>query len=222
MALVTGTTLTTSSSGAGGSSFNTASISPTANSLVLVATRSNVGTTPNIPTITGASMTWVEITNTLFSSDNGQISLFRSLSSSPGSGALTIDFAGQSQDQIHWQISEFANVDRSGTNGSGAIVQSTTTTASSVTTITATLSAFSSVNNATYGCIGANNTKVFTAGSGFTELGQNNDNSRSIEAEWKNSNDTSVDWTVGANADNFGAIAIEIKNIQVGGFLGIL
>lgn len=222
MPLITASALVTSSSGTGASSYATASITPTANSLVLAAVRANNGTTPNTPTATGCSLTWVAI-DTQAITAAGKITLFRALGAAPTAGAVTFDFGGLNNDQCHWQVSEFANVDTSGTNGSGAIIQSAKVTTDSVTTITVTLAAFTSTNNATYGCLGSNNTKAMTEGTGFTELGEDNANSRTIETEWKNSNDTSVDWTVAANGDTFGAIAVEIKNlIPAGGFFAFL
>ena len=219
MSLVTATHLVTASSGANASSYATASISPTANRLSLAAVRANGPDVPPAPTCSGALMTWVQVATVTYSA--ARLTLFRGLSASPGSGALTFDFGGDNQDQCHWSINEFANVDLSGTNGSGAIVQSATNSGIDVSPLTVTLNAFSSVNNATYGVIGTQDSRVITQGSGFSELGEDDTNSRSIETEWRNDNDTSVDWTL-SSINTCGGIAVEIKNIVNGGFFALM
>jgi hypothetical protein len=208
--MVSATNLT-SNTGSSASSFNTASISPASNALILVSVRSNVGSTVTTPTVSGASMTWVQITATQVAGAADIIYLFRGLSASPGSGALTIDFSGQSQDQTHWIVDQLTGVDTGGTNGSGAIVQSNVNSVSSTTTISVTLSAFGSTSNATYGTIGRNAATAVTAGGSFTQLAQNATNQRAIQSEWAASPQTTVNWTTGSNTDSFGAIAAEIK-----------
>ena len=225
MALVTGTHLTTSSSGTPATSFTTASVSPTSNNLVLIAVHSVVGSgTGNIPTVTGAGLTWVEVNHQYRSGVTTiLITVLRGLGTvTPG--ALTIDFAGQTQTQCSWSVNSFANIDTSGSNGSGAIVQSAVNTNTGTTTgLSITLSAFGSANNATYGAINKSGNNAPAAGSGFTELGTDT-NTQLIETEWKNTNDTSVDWTWGSESASSEGVAIEIKNVSAaaGSFLPFL
>src|SRR3990167_10083775 len=210
---VTATHLTTAVSDTDATSYTTASISPAANNLVLVAVYSHDASAPTAtPTLTGAGLTWVQVgTLTTTGDSQARLTLFRTLSASPGSGALTIDFGGETQNRCMWSISSFGNVDTSGANGAGAVVQSATNTASSVTTLTVTLSAFGNTNNATYGCLGQNaGTQAITAGTGFTELGEANSGEfEAIETEWRVDNDTSVNWTTSEN--NLAGIAVEIR-----------
>lgn len=199
-------------SGASANSFTTASISPDPNFLVLVSVGSaiTVGTV-NIPTVTGAGMTWVEVGHRFDATGSQQITLFRDLSPTPGSGALTIDFAGQSQNECHWSVVEFGEVDAGGTHGSAAVVQSVSATNTSVSTgITVTLAAFANASNVVYGSVHKNTTSNTVPGSGFLELNEDDNNTASIQAEWKNGNDTSVDWTWASALTISEAIAVEI------------
>ena len=209
--------LTSGSSDSDASSYVTASISPSANNLILVAVSSGFGGNPNVPTLSGAGMTWVEIANVNYDPSGTQrtLTLFRSLNASPGSGALTIDFGGQTQARANWIVDEVSGVDTSGTNGSGAVVQSATSSATgSPTNLTVTLGAFSDAGNGTYGTFGwNNNTSTATPGTGFTELVEVNNAGEdlSIQSQWRNDNDTTVDVTLSASAGEIGGIAIEMK-----------
>ncbi len=150
------TDLTSGSSDTNGTSIATASIAPSANSLVIATIGTGKAAPPqNTPTLTGAGMTWVQVRDFLYD-DAGvvrRLTQFRALDSSPGSGALTFDFGGQTQDSFVWTVVEFDNVDTSGTNGSGAVVQEAQfpATVGSHTGTTVVLSAFSGNRNVTYG-----------------------------------------------------------------------
>ena len=151
---ITQSLLTDGSSLTETNSYTTASISPSANQLVLVAIQSidspSVG---NTPTLSGASMTWVEVASvTTRENPHTKLTLFRGLSASPESGVLTIDFAGQDQFRVIWAVSEFDSVDTGGANGADAVVQAVTEVdLAAPTSLTVTLAAFGSTDNATYG-----------------------------------------------------------------------
>lgn len=213
--------LVTNSSTTDAASYNTASISPGANKLILATVVSRTGITadPNQPTLSGNGLTWVAIASVVFdntSSSRRRVTLFRAMGASPSTGAVTIDFGGQTQTACDWNIEEVSGMDTSGTNGSGAIVQSATNfdnaTGTPVSTLTVTLSAFSNTNNATFGAFGYGGTGTSTAGSGFTKLGDVMDGETSIRltTEFRSDNDTSVDISYSA-AGEIGGIAIEIK-----------
>lgn len=211
--------LTTSSSGTGASSYNTASISPASSRLVVVTVR-NLYTsgTANEPTCTGASMTWTKIDTKLSAANTTRVTMFRALAASPGSGALTIDFAGQTQNSCAWSITEFSGVDTGGTNGASAVVQfASNTNTGSQAGITVTLNAFTNTGNATHGVVnkGGNNNPS-AAGDGFTELGIDT-NTQIIESVFKDSNDTTVAWTWTSESATSVAVAIEIATPSGGG-----
>lgn len=228
---VSASNLATTGSSTDANSYATASITPGADKLVLAWVYSIAATTPNTPTASGNSLTWVEIDNQLDKDSLRRLTLFRAMGSSPSSGAVTFDFGGQTQTGCGWSIIEYTGMDTSGTNGSGAIVQSAKNlTASTATSLTVTLGAFSSTNNATAGGFGfpLNTAGLPTAGSGFTRTGQRNQATPnlSIGSEFRSDNDTTVDMASAAASVPWAGIAVEIKEAVAtttnSGFLGFM
>lgn len=199
-------------------SYTTASQTPTANRLQLLLVVSSVGTSgttePNAPTITGNSLNWVRI-HGFWHTARYKLNLYRAMGSAPSAGTLAIDFAGQTQSGCGWHCMEFAGVDTTGTDGSGAIVQRTLdNTGGSTTSHSLTFDApISNNNNATYAAIhlGATN-QAITPTSGFTEMadvGAGTPAGR-LEVEWLAGNtNTTVDWSWTTNSSGT-AIAVEI------------
>ncbi len=207
---ITASNLTNSSTTTDANSYDIASITPSANKLILVSvlSRASSGTT-NVPTLSGNGLTYVEVVNYVTSENANRVTIFRAMGASPTTGAITIDFDGQTQIYCHWSVNEFTGIDTSGTNGSGAIVQSAGNTNSSTNTgLTVTLSAFESSNNAAYGSVRAGN--AVTPGSGFTELSQTTVDTR-FQTQWKDSQDTTVDWTWSSSPAYAVGCAVEIK-----------
>lgn len=210
---VTQSPLTSDANTANQTSYDTASISPGSNRLVLVAVMNfGTGSSPNTPTLSGNGLTYQLIDSQLYQSDFIRLSLFRSMGASPSSGAITIDFAGQTQDSCHWAVSEFSGVNTTGTHGSGAIVQGAKAAPTSTTTGLATLAAFADAANATFGCFAINSAGagLITPGSGFTEIYEVSTGQRNLQTEWKDTADTSVDAT--ASSTNWAVIAVEIAS----------
>jgi hypothetical protein len=148
------------------------------------------------------------------------------MGSSPSSGAITIDFAGQTQTDVIWSVEQCSGMDTTGTNGSGAVVQSAVNNVAgtfSTGTFTVTLAAFSDTNNGAYGVITCDNTLngSGSVGSGFTQLVNtqalpSGGNLQTYLTEWKATNDTTVDASMpGDGATSIGGIAIEIKAAAV-------
>lgn len=219
---VSAANLTTGEDSDGGSSETTASITPSANKLILasVTSRTGISTDPVEPTITGCGLTWVKVATAVYDttgSSRRRITLFRAMGSSPSTGSLTIDHAGQAQTDVVWTVDEITNADTSGTNGSGAIVQSVANTDETQTTgtLTVTLAAFANTNNATYGTFAnfGDIAQTTSAGSGFTKVGEKlaTTTNLHIASEFKATNDTTVDLTFSNATSQLGGIAIEIK-----------
>lgn len=211
---ITATHILTNGSGTDGTSFETASVSLSANKLVLLAVTNRISATPpTTPTVSGASRTWTQVA-TKDESNIQRTTVFRSLSGSANSGALTIDFGLDTQVRCLWSVAEFTGVDTGGTNGASAIVQSVTDSSASADPFSITLAAFSDAANATYGAIGVTVADAaITEGSGFTELGDAVITEATVTAtqsEWRADNDTSVDWNLNAAAVCTG-VAIELK-----------
>lgn len=214
---MTASNLTTGTSTTDDTVYTTASISPSAYDLILchITLQRADSVAPSTPTVTGNGITYALIDRVdydIATTSRNTTFLFRGMSASPSSGAITIT-CGETTDQAIWAIDKVTGADTSGTNGSGAIVQSATNveTTGSGNSLTVTLGAFSSTDNATYGAFADDGADNYTEGSGFTKLGYAQITSDLIsQTEWKSTNDTSVDISFNVN-DLVGGIAIEIK-----------
>lgn len=153
-----------------GTSYATNSVAFQNNKLYLASFAQRTQTS-TISAVTGGGVTWVQV-NTV-AGTNSVAYVFRGLVTSGAStGALTVTCA--SGTAAHWIVDELDGIDTSGTNGSGAIVQSVTATANSAAP-SVTLAAFGdAVNNLTYAAIAAAaNQNTITAEAGFTAVQTN-------------------------------------------------
>ena len=144
------TVLLNAASTTGGTTQATASATPTANRLQIAYVASAAAAAPSTPTCTGQGLTWVQVQTSNFVAGNRRLTVFRAMGPSPTAGALTFDFAGQTQTSVAWGQIEFSGVDTSGSNGSGAVIQAPTptTVGAGVASIAApTLSALEHANN---------------------------------------------------------------------------
>ena len=143
-------------------------------------------------------------------------------------GAVTFDFGANSQTTCEWVIDEFAGTDTSGTNGSGAIVQSASQAYQPVSAdpFTVTLAAFASANNGTYGVSTSDRGVVQSVGSGFTQVGSSGVSgvgAMSTMSEFVSTNQTTVAFNAGGTGNNAGIIGIELSaaaSIVLTGSLG--
>lgn len=203
----------TSGNAAAGSG-SSASVTPTANALVLgfiLATNSDLTTIPDIAVPTSSGLTWIQVREDAGASgEASSLGIFRALGAAPGAGAISMTVVSASADALAWSFFELVSVDTSGTNGSGAVVQSATGSGISTTAL-ATLGAFGSTNNATVG--GCMADAAVTPGSGFTGIHSATANngvfSKVLRTEWRNDNDTTVDFTFIASV--WRASALEVK-----------
>lgn len=217
MGVITSTLLTTGS--ATGSGGTTDSVSLSANSLILVAVAGEKGSTANplTPTLSGASRTWTQVSTYEPGADR-RLTIFRSLSSTANSGALTISGA-DSGTLLYWIVVEFKNVAVTGTNGSDAVVQTGSNqvgSGSSSTGLTITLSAFTKPSNAAVGFIQCQNLGSiggFAVGSGFTSIAYLD----RLAGEFNPIADNTVNWTWSSQSNEWMATALEIKSAPRGG-----
>jgi len=206
---ITPSALLTEISGTDSSEYTTSLFSPTSNSLVLATIYSRVNTgTSGIPTLTGNSLTWVS--EETITPSNRRLTTFRALGGC-SSGTLVISFSGQTQTACGWSISEYAGADTSGTNGSGAIVQSASSSGTSDTSLVV-LSSFSSSLNYGYGGHGHDANNAVTPGAGWTEVGDAGTETSRIQSQYL-VNGTSVTCT--HTSQNWLQIGIEIKEASV-------
>lgn len=218
---ITQTSLTSGFDLTDSQSYTTASITPGANALILLAVVTSATTPPaDVASATGNGLTWVAIANEVYgpSSQARKITLLRAMGAAPSSGAISISVAGSGNTKAVWAVSQFDGVDTTGTNGSGAIVQSAvnnTDGGGTPFTLTVTLGALGdAVNNAVYMCSGVdNNGSAVTPGSGYTEISKQTGigEDAGIETEWKLPGTTTPNaaWTI--DFADIGGIAVEIK-----------
>lgn len=219
---VTQSSLTAGNSGTGAQSYNTASITPSANKLILAAVAIFNATPANLGTISlsGNGLTWVQIDTQTGGggTPDTRVALFRAMGASPSSGAVTITISGSTNADCCWSIVQWDGIDTSGTNGSGAIVQNNKGTASA-SSITITLGALGDAsNNAVYIC-GFNYAGAAGAsGSGYTLINSQQETVQglSLADAYKVPGTTSAVLTF-ASAANLGAVAVEIKAAAAGG-----
>lgn len=216
MADITVTTIESGADGADKSSFTTASYTPNANRLILACLYINEttgGGTPPVPTLSGNGLTWTLVATS--TTGTVRACIFRAVGSAPSIGALTIDFAGNTENDLQWIIEEFTDINIGGTNGANAIVQSATNTASNPSSLTVTLGAFSNAINPTFGLVCSRNGPgpLTTPGDGFTEITEVG-SIHMTQTQWKKTNDTSVDWSFSSPLNDACAIALELKNNQ--------
>jgi protocatechuate 3,4-dioxygenase beta subunit len=196
--------------------YTTAPISPAPNTLVTVAvtTHRSTAAAPE-PTLTGGGMNAWEIVATVtydpIGSAHKRITIYRAMSPAPGSGPITIT-SSATVSNCQWIVSQWDGVDQSGSNGSGAIAQTSSTAGDNVTGLTTTLAAFGSANNAAYGVFGiASTTAAATPGSGFAAIAEapsGEGTSGDVFAEWAaNLPAVAASWATNSG----GALGVEIK-----------
>jgi hypothetical protein len=223
---IAGSNLTTNSNVTPAASYNTASISPGSNRLILAAVLASddAAATPPTLTLSGNGLTWVQVRRYVIDSETS-FSLFRAMGASPSSGAVTISSDVTTFHSALWTISEYDGVDTGGTNGSAAVGNTADNAGASVTGLTVTLPAFGSANNGTYGAFIFFDGSSYNIdpGSGFTENAENTLALGGayyvvIQSEWKASNDTGVDANANPSItlDSAYGIAIEIVAASAG------
>ena len=193
------------------SSYTTTGTAGANNKLYLITVENSHATAPALPTLThSGGLTCVEIANSVAS--NRRVTLFRALKTTGVSaGTFTADAAGATQTSWSVVVDEATEVDTTGTDGAGAIVQSDTS-AGSGTTATGNLAAFAdAVNNAAFMATMNNLNSPITEEAGYTELADlgHANPTRRVETEYKLGEDTSVTSTFSSAA--WHCIAVEVK-----------
>lgn len=209
------TSLTASFTDTDGTSAVTASITLPANSLILAVVHTSRGTSATqavAAASTGA--TWVVVNATTFNTiatPRSRVTILRTMVASDQTGAVTFSCSA-SHDCWIWSIIAFSDVDTSGTNGSGAIVQSNVNAANGNGLWSVTLSAFGdATNNATYIGVSYDLNNTFTPDSPLTALNENASTTpaRDLWDGWNLGENTSPSGS--SSTADFGAVALEIK-----------
>jgi hypothetical protein len=212
---ITQTLLTSGHDVNNASTYTTAAIAPAPNTLVTVAvlTHQSSAAAPS-PTLTGGGMTqWTVVGSIAYNGSTplDRLTIYRAMSTAPGSGPITIS-SSVTVSNCQWIVSQWSGVDQSGTNGSGAIVQTASASGTAVTSLTASLAAFAGPTDVAWGAFGvANATAVIVPGAGFTTIDQQPSGESTI-------GDLLTEWAVNQPAvtaswpsKNAGALGVEIK-----------
>lgn len=206
--------LETSATTTDGTSVSTGSVTPSADNLIIAVVYTIGSAAPNIPTASGNGLTWVQVATELDTNSLRRVTVFRAMGASPTAGAITFDFAGQTQASFCWSIVQFSNVKTTGTNGSDALVQSVAAmTTGTATSLSCTLGALSAPNNAVFAGFGYPlNSATVTPGSGFTQVGQSHVGSpnTAIFTEWQQVGVTTCDMSISPSSVPIVGIAIEV------------
>jgi uncharacterized protein YjdB/PKD repeat protein len=196
--------------------YTTASIAPAPNALITIAVMGHrsYGANPS-PIVTGGGMTaWDEIATVTFDPVGNplkRVTLYRAMSASPGSGPITITFAGNVSN-AQWIVSQWENVEVSGTNGAGAIGQTGSSSADAGNGLSVALAALGNASNVAFGVFGvASSALAITPGAGFTEIAERpsaESPPSDLQAEWATNGNT-----IGASWSNLrgAALGIEIR-----------
>lgn len=208
---ITAAALTSSINTADLSVYTTASVSPTAGRVQFIAVVGNeTGSTPAVPTVTGAGLTWSLVTSQTYNDNAGtftrRVCLFVG-SGTPSTGALTITFAA-TQLRCGWAVVEFTNVDTV-----SPVVQSASTRLETDTPNFSglSLSTYSHASNAGFAIFSTDVTNATTQEAGWTELVDQFSDTLGLEVAWTATPDTTITATSGGNAD-WGVIACELRN----------
>lgn len=185
---------------------------PGSNSLVVVMVLqlNFTATTPPQPTAAGkgiASFDVVQSQDYVFSGVGARLTMLRGMTASPAAAAIVID-AGVSVDFWAWEIVQSPDVDTSGTNGSGAIVQSDENTGNSSTASAALASFADATNNATlYAVSHGQSGMAINPEAGMTAFTQRD----VLRAAWRLGEDTSPSAAIPDGPFDWAAIAVEVK-----------
>ena len=179
-----------------------------------------------IASVTGGGITWVEIGaagGVVYSgapSSARRIQAFRGLvTSGATTGALTITMAdagsGATATSCHAVVVEVTGMDATGTNGSGAIVQSNTGTdgAANALTGTVSLSAFNNAANRPLAFFHHRAAEASTPEGGYSSLddGTGAAPSSGTLVEWCSSSNEDSPSATWATTSNWGGFAVELK-----------
>lgn len=176
----------------------TASISPPANSLILISFFYHTVGTPADPAgVTGNGITYTKITGGDPFSGNA-FYVYYGMSSSPTSGPITITATNLDTPPDSWMVHvvAFTGVSQSGVNGSGAIGNHTSNGAGSSIYMSTTITC--AAGNAAYGFAWAGNTgQTMTQGAGFSLIGSPLDDGigRQTLVEYNLAGPTTVDFS---------------------------
>lgn len=198
--------LTTGVDSTDATSYTTASVTLKAGRLYLLTVVNTAADAAVVSGIAGGP-TWTSRSTTQYNTTAHRVSIWSGAPTADYTGTIVISF-GATQTGGRWALNEFSGVDTSTTDG---VVQQAATTGNDTTPL-ATLAAFASANNATFGALANTADSTTTPGAGFTELSDLSTGTTPasfLQTQWRVDNDTTVDGTI--TSGQWGACAVELK-----------
>lgn len=195
--------------------YTTALVTLRAGVMYLLSVENSHGSSASaVSSITGGAgvPTFTSRSTTQFNGTLNRVSVWSCVPTADYTGTLTINFGGVTQTSGIWSLDAFYHVDTATNDG---IVQNATGTGNSTTPL-ATLAAFGSANNATYGAFGVSGSSNHTASTGYIELSDTGSATPlgDLDVTFRPDNDTTVDGAI--NTNPWGACALEIKSLGTG------
>jgi len=197
-----------------------------ANKLYLLGVTSGRGggnPAPATPTVTQTGVTWVKVLDHTYTAESDEaVYVFRTIVGGAVTGEnIVVAFGGTTMANISISLDEFSGIDTSGSQGSGAIVQSLGNDGADSNSIAVTLSAFADADNRPYSATRATDGFITSFTPDLdTELYEvNQDGNNWAHVQWDSSTaDNTITVTpVGAAAvDSWGIIGVEIKVASAG------
>lgn len=191
---------------------------PGTDSLIIASYFHGAGGTVAAPTVSGCGLTWVEVLATDIAGLR-RLSVWRAQGTVTSSGPVVFDHGSSSQTRAMALISEWFGTATSGTNGSGAIIQTVSTGAVSVSSSApdVTLAGFSTTNNVAYftiGSLGASTNATYT--TTFTKLSEDASNApvSNIMDAWQQGFSTPSATSTAAVLYNMIAMEIGVRSVS--------
>jgi hypothetical protein len=203
---VAATNLTTGVDSTDATTYTTASVTLKAGRLYLLSFVNTAASAAVISDIAGGP-TWASRASTQYNSAAHRVSIWSGVPTVDYTGTIVVSF-GATQTSGRWSLNEFSGVDTATNDG---VVQGVVGTGSSTTPL-ATLAAFGSANNSTFGALANVADSTTTPGTNFRELSDLTTTTTPgsfLQTQWYEGNDTTVDGTITSGA--WGACAVEIK-----------
>jgi hypothetical protein len=209
------------SSATPGTAFTTGSHTITGGNLALFfmsSAKSTAGADNGDPTVTTThtGVTWTKITSVQLDDPARSLHVYRVLPGSNTTGTITATY-GATQDRAEWNVVQCSGIDTSGTNGSGAIVQSATNSTLSATSLAVTLSAYGNANNRPVAAFRVSDNVTIV--EEWTQLSEDSSGAGStMSSQWKNAtDDTTPSMSYTGPARVIIGVAVEVKAAGTGG-----
>lgn len=202
---ITLTAVTENVSTTDGTSVSSASFTPDANVLYLVAVASSFSAAPATPTCSGAGITWTAVSGGTSTISSRRLTWFYGWSATPSAGALTFDFGAETELSFAWAVIKAAGAALE----APVQVKAVAATAALTTSVVFNSALENAKNVALLGVVLNNNTTV-TQDSDFAELTDRGTtaNVMTLQTEWA-VNQTQCDPTFISSSS--AAVMLEIK-----------